>query len=211
MDQVETHVDPRITESRRRVLTAALEELAEAGYGGFAIESVCRRSGVAKSTVYRHWPGKLALIADALRSLNVQPGSADDPLTGRTPRQRVIAIVGHLATAFTGSTVADCTPALIDAAERNDELRELFHRYNAERRRTLVAAVRDGITAGDFPPGADPDLAATALAGAVIYRRLLTPTALDPAEVEDLVNTVLGPGVSQSPSPRRRPGDATRE
>ncbi len=211
VDQPENRVDPRITASRHRVLTAALTELAEAGYGGFAIESVCRRSGVAKSTVYRHWPGKLALIADALRSLNVQPGSADDPLSDRTPRQRVVAIVGHLATAFTGSLVADCTPALIDAAERNDELRELFHRYNAERRATLVAAVRDGISAGDFPPGADPELAATALAGAVIYRRLMTPEALDPTEVEDLVETVLGPGASQSPSPRRRLGEATRE
>ena len=37
------------------MLTAALEELAEVGYGGFSIESLGRRSGVAKSTVYRHW------------------------------------------------------------------------------------------------------------------------------------------------------------
>ncbi|MEV0332449.1 TetR-like C-terminal domain-containing protein [Nocardia sp. NPDC050717] len=116
-----------------------------------------------------------------------------------------------IPTAFTGSIVADCTPALIDAAERNAELRELFHRYNAERRATLVAAVRDGIATGDFPADTDPELAATALAGAVIYRRLMTSAALDPTEVEDLVHTVLGPGVSQSSSPRRLPGEATRE
>ena len=50
----------------------ALSELAAVGYGAFTIEAVARRSGVAKSTIYRHWPGKLALIADALDTLNVQ-------------------------------------------------------------------------------------------------------------------------------------------
>jgi len=194
----ETCVDPRISESRRRVLMAALEELAEVGYGGFAIESVCRRSGVAKSTVYRHWPGKLTLVADALRSLNVQPGSAmaGVPPPGQTPRERVVEIVRHLATAFTGSTVAACTPALVDAAEHETDIRDLFHEYNAERRQTLVDAVTDGVVAGAFPARVNPDLAAVALAGAVMYRRLMTPTPMNPSDAEALVATVLGEGPS---------------
>ncbi|WP_460463377.1 TetR/AcrR family transcriptional regulator [Arthrobacter pigmenti] len=203
MSKTETHIDPRITESRHRVLTAALEELAEVGYGAFAIESVCRRSGVAKSTVYRHWPGKLALIADALRLLNVQPGSADagGRPTDQSPWERVVAIVRHLATAFTGSMVADCTPALVDAAARDPELRELFHGYNAERRQTLVDAVADGVATGEFPGHLNPDLAAAALAGVVMYRRLMTPAPLTPTEAEALAAMVLG-----HRPPQRGPG-----
>lgn len=194
MSQTQTRIDPRITESRRRVLTAVLQELAEVGYGAFAIESVCRRSGVAKSTVYRHWPGKLALVADALRSLNVQPGSADagGPHPDQSPWQRVVEIVRHLAAAFTGSMVADCTPALVDASERDSELRELFHGYNAVRRQTLVDAVADGVATGELPRHLDPDLTAAALAGAVMYRRLMTPTPLSPADAEALAAMVLG-------------------
>lgn len=194
MHQTTGRIDPRIIESRRRVLTAALDELSEVGYGAFAIESVCRRSGVAKSTLYRHWPGKLPLIADALRSLNVQPGSAaaGGRLENQSAWQRVVELVRHLATAFTDSVVAGCVPALVDAAERDAELRGLFHAYNAERRQALVDAIAEGVETGEFPRSLDPDLAATALAGAVLYRRLMTATPLSPADAEDLAATMLG-------------------
>jgi TetR/AcrR family transcriptional regulator, regulator of autoinduction and epiphytic fitness len=193
----EERVDPRIIESRRRVLTATLAELVEAGYGAFAIESVSRRSGVAKSTIYRHWSGKLAMVADALRTLNVQPGpTADHEGTAREddPRTRVVTLVEHLTTAFAaGSPVARSTPALIEAAERDPDLRNLFHDYTAQRRQALVDAVAAAVASGAITSSVDPELAAVALAGAVMYRRLMTPAALEPTEVEALVTTVLGP------------------
>lgn len=176
-------------------MTAALEELAEVGYGAFSIESLCRRSGVAKSTVYRHWPGKLELVADALRALNEQPGSAaaGGPSPDLSARERVTEIVEHLASAFAGgSVVAACTPALIDAADRDEEIRSLFHRYTWERRQTLVDALRDGVASGELDEALDPELAAVALAGAVMYRRMMTPSPLLPSEVDALVTTVLG-------------------
>jgi AcrR family transcriptional regulator len=37
---------------------------------GLAIEAVAADAGVAKTTVYRRWPNKAALIIDALDSLN---------------------------------------------------------------------------------------------------------------------------------------------
>ena len=53
----------------------------------------------------------------------------------------------------------------------------------------LVEGVRDG----DFPNHLDPDLAAAALAGAVMYNRLMTATPLTPDAAESLTATVLGP------------------
>jgi AcrR family transcriptional regulator len=55
------------------VRRAALAELAEVGFAAFTIESVAARAGVGKSTIYRHWESKLALIADAFETLNEQP------------------------------------------------------------------------------------------------------------------------------------------
>ncbi|MGH7647251.1 MAG: TetR family transcriptional regulator, partial [Gemmatimonadaceae bacterium] len=45
-----TDADPRIARSRRVILSAALDELGEAGYGAFGIESVAARAGVGKAT-----------------------------------------------------------------------------------------------------------------------------------------------------------------
>lgn len=169
---------------------AALREFAEAGYGGFTIESVAARAGVGRSTVYRHWGSKLALIADALETLNEQP--APD-LTDATPRKRVEHLLRHLTDILADSPFSTCIPALIEAAERDATVRDFHHGYSARRRQTLVDTIAAGIDSGDFPTTLDPDLASLALVGALFYRRLMTGEPLDPALVPDLVDAVLGP------------------
>src|SRR5580765_4898345 len=68
-DMVPIDQDPRIERSRRVILEAVLDELGAAGYGALTIESVAARAGVGKSTIYRHWAGKLELVEDAFRTL----------------------------------------------------------------------------------------------------------------------------------------------
>lgn len=175
--------------SRQLVLQAALDELAAAGYGAFTVESVASRSSAAKSTIYRHWPNKLSLIADAFRTFHEQ--QRPDIESG-SPRERAERIVRHVAELVAGSIFSDCLPALIDGAERASELRTFHHRFQIEARKPLVAVITAGVAAGDFPDSINPELAAQALLGAVFYRRLMSGDPLDPDRVSDLVSTVLG-------------------
>jgi TetR/AcrR family transcriptional regulator, regulator of autoinduction and epiphytic fitness len=184
-----TAQDPRVERSRLLVREAALAELAERGWGGLTIEAVATRAGVARSTIYRHWPDKLALITDAMETLNRQPVPRPE---GETPRMRVESILDHLARAVTASPVAAGLPALIEASEHNPQVRELHHRYNTTRRRALVEAIASGVEAGDFTAAIDPELAAQALAGAIFYRRLMTGEPLEPERVGELIDLVLG-------------------
>ena len=190
MSQAQPRVDPRILRSRRAILEAALAELAERGYGGFAIDGVATRAGVARSTIYRHWPDRTALIADAIDALNVQPEVG--PADAESPRERISALLHHLSDAMRTSPVSACLPALIDGAERDGALRRLHHRYSDRRRAALVAAIAAAIEAGELRDDIDPELAATALAGAIIYRRLMTGRPLPADEVDPLIDTVLG-------------------
>lgn len=183
--------DPRVERSRLIVRRAALAELGERGYGGFAIDSVAERAGVARSTIYRHWPDKLSLITDALEVLNQQPMPLPE---GETPRARVRTLLVHLATAVTSSTFSSCIPAVIDAAEHNSEVRRFHHAYNARRRQALEEAVASGVQAGDFPTSLDAGLAARALAGTIFYQRLMTSEPFDPDRVDELIDLVLGSG-----------------
>ena len=164
--------DPRVRRSRTAVLRAALEEFAERGYGGFTIDGVATRAGVARSTVYRIWGDRSRLIEEALEELNRQPPARERG--AETPRERVEALVRHLSEAMAGSTVADCLPGLVDGAERDPDVRRLHHRYNARRRAALVEAIAEGRSSGEPGFDVDPELAALALAGAVVYRRLMT-------------------------------------
>ena len=182
-------VDPRVERSRQVILQAALDELGEVGYGSFRIESVAARAGVGKSTIYRHWTDKLALIADAFETFHVQMVPNTD--TGSS-RHRIESLVRHVAEVFVDSTFSVCIPALIEGAERDERLRKFHHEYSAERRQSLIDVIAGGIAAGDLPSRLDPELAALALLGPIVYRRLMADTPFDPARAADLVDTVLG-------------------
>lgn len=186
----QTEQDPRIERSTRRVRQAALEELAERGWGGFGIESVARRSGVAKSTIYRHWSGKLDLVADALEELVVQPPAG--PGTTGDARARVEELMRHLVGGMRDSTLSRCLPALIEAAEHDAGVRRLHHGFNERRRQSVVDAVREGVESGELDPRIDPRTAALALAGAVIYARVMTDHPFSDEDVPTLVAAVLG-------------------
>lgn len=127
-------VDPRVERSRVIIRRAALDELGQVGYGAFTIESVAARAGVGKSTIYRHWSDKLALIADAFETFHEQLGPT---LETGAPRERVVRLVRHVADIVVDSTFSVCIPALIDGAERDPRVREFHHRSRQSAARAL--------------------------------------------------------------------------
>jgi TetR/AcrR family transcriptional regulator, regulator of autoinduction and epiphytic fitness len=179
--------DPRVERSRRVILEAVLEELGEVGYGALTIEAVAARAGVGKSTIYRHWPGKLELVEDAFRTLKA---SVDVPAEGSL-RDRVVAVIEQVACLVEQSTYSTCMPALIDAAEHDPKVREFHNRFSAERRAVLVGLLCDAIGTGELPSTADPELLADALVGPILLRRLMLGEPVDPALASALVDQVL--------------------
>src|SRR5499427_1773938 len=114
-------VDPRIERSRQVILQAVLEELSELGYGALTIESAARRARVGKATIYRHWPDKLALIADAFETFHEQmvPDGEDRPAPAA-----IQLLLRHVAEIVVESTFSRCIPALIEGAERDPRVRQ---------------------------------------------------------------------------------------
>lgn len=180
--------DPRITRSRRTVLQAAVDVLAEQGYGGFTVDAVARRSGVARSTIYRHWRRREDLIGDALDTLNVQPAAA--PGSAAEARDAVLGLLRHLDVGLNDGPTAACLPALIDGAERDPAIRRLHHDQNDRRRGTLVRALSEALPDHDLSDG-DAELLAHALAGALMYARLMTPRRFSDDQIERLVALVV--------------------
>jgi TetR/AcrR family transcriptional regulator of autoinduction and epiphytic fitness len=182
-------MDSRVQRSKLLVRRAALEQLAEHGFAGFTIDAVARRSGVARTTIYRHWSSPVAMAVDALDALNRQPAPAG---TAEPPLDRVSSLLLHLVEALNDPLRAGCLRALVDGAGRDPALRALLDEYSTRRGAALVAAVAAGVADGSFAQ-VDPETAAHALAGAVFYRALLTTQPPTPEVVERLVATVLAP------------------
>ncbi len=106
----------------------------------------------------------------------------------------------HVADVAVDSTFSRCIPALIEGAARDRRLREFHHRYSAERHRSLVRVIEEGIAGGEFAAGIDAELAATALLGAIFYGRLMAAEPFDPARARELVNAVLPSSTASRPA-----------
>jgi AcrR family transcriptional regulator len=98
-------------DSRRRILDAASELMAEAGYSGTSISMICRRSGLPPSSTYWHFGSKEGLLSavvedGARRWLEGLPrwGTIEG-----SPEERLRAMFSAIA----DSTVADATPTVV--------------------------------------------------------------------------------------------------
>lgn len=170
------------------ILSAALELLGELGYGGLTIEAVAARAGVGKSTIYRHWSGKLELIEEAIRTLKVASALPD---VG-SMRDQVIGMLTELATNMADSTWSNCLPAIIDAAERDPEVLAIHRRTVYARRQILIDLLAEGVRRGEIRAQADLSFLAESLIGPIVIRRLLLHDPLDPAKVPAMVDQLLG-------------------
>ena len=57
---------PRREGADETILGAARALLDEAGYAAFTVDVIAERTGIAKTTIYRRWPTKGALVAAAI-------------------------------------------------------------------------------------------------------------------------------------------------
>jgi TetR/AcrR family transcriptional regulator of autoinduction and epiphytic fitness len=184
-------MDPRPERTRQAVRQATLEVLGQRGYAAFTVEAVAEAGRVAKSTIYRYWPTKLDLIADALETLNEQP--VPEMATTGTAMVQVERLLEHLTAAFASSVFSACIPALVEAAEHHPEVAAFLHGYSSRRRQTLVNVLQAGIDSGEFSSHLDAELAALALAGPVVYCRTMTPHPLTAARAIQLARQLLQP------------------
>lgn len=180
-------IDPRIERSRQVILQATLDELAEHGYGGLTIEAVAARAGVGKATVYRHWRNKLALLETALQELRAE--IVPDPRG--SPREQVVELYRTLATYMADSQFSRCVPAVIEAAEHDENVRAFHHRFTSERRQYGVDMLRRAQHAGVIGPTIDVEIAVEAIAGALFWRRLFADRGMTSEEVDALLALVL--------------------
>jgi AcrR family transcriptional regulator len=179
--------DPRVERSRRVILEAVLAELGDVGYGAMTIEGVAARAGVGKSTIYRHWPGKLELVEDAFRTVKAEVAV---PQQGSI-RDRVISILEQVADLVADSTYSACMPALIEAAERDPTVHDFHCRFSTERRAVLVSLLRKAVESGELAAGADPEILADALVGPILMRRLMLGLPITREMATDLVDQLL--------------------
>ena len=95
-------------------------------------------------------------------------------------------------------------PALVEASARHPELAEMVARLTAQALGQIETLLRRGIERGELRPGTDPQLAASALIGPVVFRRLLLHEAPSNERVSAFIDmTLQGIAASRVEDPNR--------
>lgn len=181
-------VDGRVQRSRERVLTTAFELLSQSGVGGFSVDEVTRRSGVAKTTIYRHWPTREALVIDACSRISAEQ---EVPDTGSLEGD-VTAILTHIAHLLGTAGWSAVLPSIIDVAERDPEFADLHSRIQHGHAAPLRAVLQRAAARGEIPATADRTSMIAALLGPLFYRRWFSREPLDDQFVTTIAAVVVG-------------------
>ncbi len=194
-------VDVRVRHSKEVVMATTYALLAQEGLAGVTVDAVARGSGVAKTTIYRHWPSREALLLDACAQLGPQFDVAD---AGSFPKD-LRALAQRVVEQLLSGPYAAILLSLMDAAERNPDLAKLL----AAAQTKLVVAVRTVLARararGELRRLPEPSDVAALIVGPLLHHRLFSHEALSEGflilVIDSVVRTV---GEAPAAAPPRR-------
>lgn len=161
--------------------------------------AVAARSGVGRTTLYRHWSDPASLIRDAI--LN-RIGRAKSVHTGDLRTDLVNELAG-LAGMLRDPVTELSMRAVLERAPFDPAFAALKETLYASGSAGIRSSLESAIARGELPPGTDVSQAIDQLAGPLIYRKLFAERDIDEHYPEQIVVGVLL-GLTARPDRRNR-------
>lgn len=161
---------PRARRSRSKLLRAATELLADAGPRAVTVDAVAELSGVAKSTLYRHWASRDELLVDVVRS-NVPELSIPDLADGFEVALR--RLIGDTAATLADAEWSRIVPAMMSLRTSMPELAEFVEADRLSKEEVLEAVLAHGIAEGALPADIDVLDSSTLLFGPLVFTAIM--------------------------------------
>ncbi len=194
--------NPRTTRVRRIVLEAATELLIEEGHSAVTPHQVSKTTGIARSTIYRHWPDPDSLLIDAIDSM-------------LTP-DHTLSTVGNLSidltTALQGlrrrlnkRPFRRMFAALLDQATSSPKLITAQRRFVSGVTAPLRSIITEAIDDDRLEQFLKPDDAVTQLVGPIFHKHVMMHARIS----DDLIADTVQAFVEQNQ--KSRPADGPRQ
>jgi AcrR family transcriptional regulator len=178
---------PRSEDARRRLITAALEIVATEGVGAVTADAVARRSGVAKTTLYRHFGSTDGLVfATVDESVTAQVPPDTGTLRGdlESIHRRYLDVA---ASRRSRELFAWMVAKSIESAEH----RELFRRARVQPRGPTTVALQRAIARGEVDADIDVDMAMHMIQGPLISQRIVDDSDVSESELAHMLDMTI--------------------
>lgn len=177
----------RSAEARQKALTAATDLLRVRGIPGFTVEEVAKTSGVAKTTIYRHWPNADHLLAEAV-SCQIAP--LPTPNTG--------SLEGDLRAFFSAvvppeslESLAQMLTGVLYAATYDPAIRAALEEAVSRRTGPIKTIIELAQARGEVPAHVDPERAVDLVEGPFLFAVLTGRLTFQPSEVDELLGLIV--------------------
>jgi AcrR family transcriptional regulator len=179
---------PRSDRLHQAILKAAFNLVLKEGFRAVSVESIAAKTGVAKTTIYRRWPNKAAIVMDAF-TMRVGSGSlfprADSVVDSIRLQMRA------MARSFRGTDGA-LVKALLAEAQFDPELASAFRERWTVPRRTLARSVIDrAIRQKELRADIDPEHAIDLLYGPIYYRLQMGTGPLSDTYIDGVLDQAM--------------------
>jgi AcrR family transcriptional regulator len=171
----------------RGVLTAALEELGQVGYGALRIEDVAARAGVNKTTVYRRWPTKEDLVRSALLAMAVDKFVVPNTGSLRTDLLEIARRMVAMTRSCEGQSLFRAVLAEGPGSELMAIAKSLRKVHEAVPRSVIEAAQ----ARGELAPDIDAMMLFDVLVAAINRRLFMDREDIDDAYLDRLLSLLL--------------------
>jgi AcrR family transcriptional regulator len=176
--------DPRVARSRAKILAAATDLLIERGATGVTVDAVAERSGVAKSTLYRHWASVTDLLVDVIGT-NMPTMAPPDLTVGFGAALRTT--LHEVAATLSSPELLRVMPALIALQHQMAEMAEIIERDREDKAWVIRAILELGVAEGVLPAQVEVHRTVQVLVGP-IFLAVLTG---DVDDLHGLVDEVI--------------------
>lgn len=174
---------PRSEKVDQAILLAALEEVFAVGFRVLSIDAIAARANVGKTTIYRRWPNKAAVVMDAFLA-HLAPGTGF-PRTVRALDSIPMQMRAQ-AKAFRGK-YGSLVKALLGEAQFDRELAEAFReRWTLPRRRVATEVIEKAIEQGDLRADINIEDVIDMLYAPLYYRLLIGSGPITEAYVDEI-------------------------
>ncbi len=180
-------VDPRIARTRAVVLEAARKLLVEEGADAVTALRVSEETGIARTTIYRHWPDREDLLRDTVAFEEADPQLE---LTGET-RADLISLLTFVSDQLGKRRGARMMAVALDRSGLRGQAGGPHREMVSRRLDPLRQVVESGIASGDLPEALDVDGAIASLAGPPFFRAVFLRQKPSVEFIEDVVDSFL--------------------